>query len=94
MVIEPRKGGKWRICVDYREMNIEINKYHFSLPFIDQVLDSLEGKQYFSLLDDFNGYNQIYIGLEDHDKTTLTYPWGNYSYFILPFDLCNDPTNF
>jgi hypothetical protein len=39
----PNKNGKWRICFDYREINKETHKYHFSLPFIDQVLDTLAG---------------------------------------------------
>jgi hypothetical protein len=34
------------------------------------------------------------IALEDQDKTTFTYPWGNYAYSILPFVLCNAPTTF
>jgi hypothetical protein len=67
---------------------------HFPLPFIDQVLDSLAGKKYFSFLDGFSGYNQINIALEDQDKTTFTCPWGTYAYKVLPFGLCNAPTTF
>lgn len=57
LVIVPKKGGKWRVCVDYRELNTATKKDHFPLPFIDQVLDSLARKQYFSFLDGFCGYN-------------------------------------
>jgi hypothetical protein len=67
---------------------------HFPLPFIDQVLDSLAGKKYFSFLDGFSGYNQINIALEDQDKTTFTCPWGTYAYKVLPFGLCNAPATF
>jgi hypothetical protein len=35
LVIAPKKNGKWRICVNYRELNKETHKYHFPLPFID-----------------------------------------------------------
>ena len=42
LVVVPKKNGKWRICVDYRELNKATLKYHFPLPFIDQVLDTLE----------------------------------------------------
>ena len=62
------------------------------MPFIDQVLDSLAVKQYFSFLGGFSGYNQIQIALEDQDKTTFTYPWGDFSYRLFPFVLCNAPT--
>jgi hypothetical protein len=94
LVVVPKKNGKWRICVDYRELNKATLRDHFPLPFIDQVLDSLAGKKYFSFLDGFSGYNQINIALEDQDKTTFTCPWGTYAYKVLPFGLCNAPATF
>ena len=65
LVLVPKKNGKWRICVDYRELNKATKKDRFPLPFIDQVLDDLAGKKFFSFLDGFSGYNQIQICLED-----------------------------
>jgi len=65
LVIVPNKNGKWRICVDFSELNKATFRDYFPLPFIDQVLDTLIGKKYFSFLDGFNGYNQIQIALED-----------------------------
>lgn len=59
LVVVSKKNGKWRICVDYRELNKATQKDHFPLPFLDQVLDDLYGKKYFSFLDVFSGYNQI-----------------------------------
>jgi hypothetical protein len=47
LVLVPKKNGKWRICVDYRELNKATKKDHFPLPFIDQVLDGLAGKKFF-----------------------------------------------
>eukprot|EP00253_Pinus_taeda_P023379 PITA_23379 len=87
LVIVPKKNGKWRLCIDYKELNKETLKDHFPLPFIDQVLDTLVGKRYFSFLDGFSGYNQIQVALEDQDKTTFTCPWGTFSYRVLPFGL-------
>jgi hypothetical protein len=89
LVIVPKKNGKCRVCVDYRALNKATQKDHFPLPFIDQVLDSLSGKKFFSFLDGFSGYNQIKIATQYQDKTTFTSPWGTFSYRYLPFGLCN-----
>eukprot|EP00253_Pinus_taeda_P005869 PITA_05869 len=94
LVVVQKKNGKWRICVDYRELNKATQKDHFPLPFIDQVLDTLAGKKLFSFLDGFSGYNQIQIAPEDQDKTTFTCPWGTFAYRVLPFGLCNGPATF
>ena len=80
--------------MEYRELNKETQKYHFPLPFIDQVLDTLAGKKLFSFLDGFSGYNQIQIAPEDQDKTTFTCPWGTFAYRVLPFGMCNSPATF
>ena len=93
-MVVPKKNGKWRICVDYRELNKTTLKDHFPLPFIDQVLDTLARKKLFSFLDGLSGYNQIKISLEDQNKTLFTCPWGTYAYKVLSFLLCNAPATF
>ena len=94
LVVVPKKNGKWHICVDYRELSKATLKDYFPLPFIDQVLNALAGKKYFSLLDGFSGYNQIQITPKDQEKTTFTCPLGTYAYRVLPFGLCNAPATF
>eukprot|EP00253_Pinus_taeda_P025248 PITA_25248 len=93
-VIVPKKNGKWREFIDYRELNKMTLKDHFHFPFIDQVLDTLTGKKYFSFLDGFSGYHQIQVAPKDQDKTTFTCPWGTFAYRVLPFGLCNAPATF
>jgi hypothetical protein len=73
LVIFPKKGGKWRVCMEYREIKKTTRKYHFPLPFLDQVLDSIAGKRY-SFIYGFSGYNQIKIAPKDQDKSTFTCP--------------------
>lgn len=58
------------------------------------MLDTLAGKNYFSFLDGFSGYNQIQITPEGQDKTTFTCPWGTFVYRVLPFGLCSALTTF
>jgi len=59
LVLVPKKNGKWRIFFNYTKLNKAKKKDHFPLPFIDQVLDGLAGKRFFSFLDGFSGYKQI-----------------------------------
>ena len=80
--------------MDFRELNRATLRDYFPLPFIDQVLYTLLGKQYFSFLDGYSGYNQIQIALERREKTTFTCPWGTFAYMVLPFGLCNAPAKF
>jgi hypothetical protein len=93
-VVPKKVIRKWRICVDFWELNKSTLKDYFPLPFIDQVLDTLSRKKYFSFLYGYSGYNQIIIAPEDQDKTTFTCPWGTYAYRVLPFGLCNAPATF
>jgi len=74
LVIVPKKNGKWRVCIDYRELNKVTLKDHFPFPFIDQVLEILAGKKCFSFLNGFSDYNQIQVAPKDQDKTTFTCP--------------------
>eukprot|EP00253_Pinus_taeda_P004267 PITA_04267 len=67
---------------------------HFPLPFIDQVLDDLARKRFFSFLDGLNRYNQIQISLEDQDKTTFTCPLGTFAYRVLSFGLSKAAATF
>nr|GEY32687.1 reverse transcriptase domain-containing protein [Tanacetum cinerariifolium] len=79
----------WRVCIDYRKLNEATRKYHFPLPFMDQMLERLAGYEYYCFLDGFSGYFQILIDPKDQEKTTFTCPYGTFSYKRMPFGLCN-----
>ncbi|KAL4388732.1 hypothetical protein GQ457_09G016560 [Hibiscus cannabinus] len=84
----------WRICMDYRKLNKATKKDLFPLPFIDQMLDRLAGKEFYCFLDGYSGYNQIAIAPEDQEKTTFICPYGTYAFRRIPFGLCNAPATF
>ncbi|KAL4354091.1 hypothetical protein GQ457_06G017630 [Hibiscus cannabinus] len=93
-LIPTRTVTGWRVCMDYRKLNKATRKDHFPLPFIDQMLDRLAGKQFYCFLDGYSGYNQIAIAPEDQSKTTFTCPYGTFSFRRMPFGLCNAPATF
>ena len=47
----------WRICIDYHKLNKVTRKDHFTLPFMDQMLDRLAGHEYYYFLDRYSSYN-------------------------------------
>ncbi|KAI3672920.1 hypothetical protein L6452_39022 [Arctium lappa] len=93
-LIPTRVASGWRICIDYRRLNKATQKDHFPLPFIDQMLDRLAGKEYYCFLDGYSGYKQIAITPEDQEKTTFTCPYGTFAFRRMPFGLCNAPATF
>nr|GEU73958.1 DNA-directed DNA polymerase [Tanacetum cinerariifolium] len=81
----------WRVCIDYRKLNDATRKDHFSLPFMDQTLERLDGNEFYCFLDGFLGYFQIPIDPQDQEKTTFTCPYGTFAYRHMSFILCNAP---
>nr|GFA11201.1 reverse transcriptase domain-containing protein [Tanacetum cinerariifolium] len=84
----------WRVCIDYKKLNEATRKDHFSLPFMDQMLERLAGNEYYCFLNGFFGYFQIPIDPKDQEKTTFTCPYGTFAYKRMPFGLCNAPGTF
>ena len=61
VVMVKKSNGKWRMCVDFTDMNKACPKDSFPLPRIDQLVDSTAGHKLLSFMDAFSGYNQILI---------------------------------
>ena len=68
----PKKDGKVRMCVDFRDFNKACPKDDFPLPHIDILMDNTTGSALISFLDGFTGYNQIKVAPKDMTKTTFT----------------------
>ncbi|GJT25108.1 reverse transcriptase domain-containing protein [Tanacetum coccineum] len=93
-LIPTRLVTGWHVCIDYRKLNEATRKDHFSLPFMDQILERLAGNEYYCFLDGFSGYFQIPIDPKDQENTTFTCPNGTFAYCRMPFGLCNAPETF
>ncbi|KAL4368730.1 hypothetical protein GQ457_05G022740 [Hibiscus cannabinus] len=85
-IIYPISDSEW--------LNKAKRKDHFPLPFIDQMLNRLAGKQFYCFLDGYSGYNQIAIAPEDQSKPTFTCPYGTFAFRRMPFGLFNAPATF
>ena len=56
-VVVKKKNGKWRVCVDFIELNKVCPKDHFPIPRIDQLVDATVGHLRISFLDAFQDYH-------------------------------------
>lgn len=88
-VVVKKKNDKWRVCVDFTDLNRACPKDPFSMPKIDQLVDATYGHSRMSFLDAFQGYHQIALALEDQGKTAFISPDANYHYTVMPFGLKN-----
>src|SRR5271154_1610594 len=59
VVVVKKKNGKLCFCVNYKPLNDITKKDNYPLPRIDEILDSLEGAQWFTSLDLASGYSYI-----------------------------------
>ena len=89
VVMVKKANGKWRMCVDFIDLNQACPKDSFPLPRIDQLLDLIAGHKLLTFMDAFSGYNQILMAEEDQEKTAFVTGQGLYCYRAMPFGLKN-----
>nr|XP_016513051.1 PREDICTED: uncharacterized protein LOC107830051 [Nicotiana tabacum] len=71
VVMVKKKNGKWRMCVDFTNLNKACPKDSFPLPHIDQFIDATAGHELLRFLDAYSSYNQILMEEQDQEKTTF-----------------------
>jgi hypothetical protein len=82
-------NGKWRMCIDFTDLNKACPKDDFPLPRIDSLVDAAASSKLMSLLDCYSGYHQIWMKKEDEPKTSFITPSGTYYYLRMPEGLKN-----
>ena len=89
IVMVKKSNEKWRMCVDFTDLDNACPKGSFPLPRIDQLIDSTAMHELLNFMDPFLGYNQILVNKEDQEKTTFVTSWGLYCYKVMSFSLKN-----
>ena len=89
VVLVKKANGKWRMCVDFTDLNKACPKDSFPLPKIDQLVDSTAGHSLRSFMDAFSGYNQVPMNEQDEESTTFITNMGLFCYRVMSFGLKN-----
>jgi hypothetical protein len=86
-----KKDGRWRVYVDFRDLNRATPKDEYPMPVAETLINAAAGHKILSFMDGNASYNQIFIDPEDINKTTFRVPGavGLFEYVVMTFGLKN-----
>ncbi|GKV02694.1 hypothetical protein SLEP1_g15092 [Rubroshorea leprosula] len=88
-VLVKKANGKWRMCIDYTNLNHACPKNCYPMPSIDKLVEAASSNERLSLLDAYSGYHQVPMAPEDEEKTSFYASDEIYCYVMMPFGLKN-----
>ena len=94
LVCVPKKNGKYRWCVDYRDLNKISKRDTFPIGNIEDNLARLSNSTIFSGLDGSGAFHVIPLEKKSKEKTAFATPFGLYQFKRLPFGLANGPATY
>ncbi|XP_059658398.1 uncharacterized protein LOC132304680 [Cornus florida] len=89
VVLVKKANGKWRLCVDFTDLNKACPNDSFPLPRIDMLVEGTAGHKLLSFMNAYSGYNQISMYTSDREKMAFITDRGLYCYKVMPFGLKN-----
>ena len=87
VVLVKKANGKWRLCIDFTDINRACLKDSFPLPRIDLIVDATADHELLSFMDAFFGYNHISLDPSDQEKNSFVIGQGTYCYRVMPSGL-------
>ena len=90
----PRKNGKLRLVIDYRQLNKQTIKSTWPIPSIGEIFDTLEGSACFTSIDMSAGFYQVPREESSQDYTAFSTPFGSLKWLRMPMGLTGNPPTF
>ncbi|KAK1603494.1 hypothetical protein QYE76_008177 [Lolium multiflorum] len=86
-----KKDGRWRVAIDFRDLNRATPKDEYPMPVAETLINAAAGHKVLSFMDGNAGYNQIFMAPEDIHKTAFRVPGavGLFEYVVMTFGLKN-----
>ena len=89
VILVKKSNDKWRLCINFTDVNRACPKDSFPLPRIDLIVDATADHELLNFMDAFSDYNQISMDSDDQEKTSFVTGKGTYCYRVMPFGLKN-----
>ena len=89
LVMVKKANKKWRMCVDFTDLNRTCPKDNYPLSWIDILVDSTTRHQLLGFMDAFSGYNHIKLDEANQEKTSFVTSQGLFCYKVMSFGLKN-----
>ena len=89
VILVKKANEKWRLCINFTDVNRACPKDSFPLPRIYLIVDATADHKLLSFMDAFSSYNQINMDLDNQEKTSFVTGQGTYCYRVMPFGLKN-----
>ena len=89
IVMVKKAKRKWRMCVDFTDLNRACPKDSYPLLRIDTLVDLMARHELLSFMDAFSGFNQIKMNKYDQERTSFVMSQGLFCYKVMPFGLKN-----
>jgi hypothetical protein len=87
----PKANGQIRFVTDFRFLNKHLRRYPYPLPSIQEIMRTIDGLTWVSVLDLNMGFWHLELDKESQKLATVILPWGKYSYLRLAMGLSVSP---
>ena len=93
-MLVPKKNGKLRVVIDYRQLSKQTIKSTWPIPSIEEIFDMLEGSDSFTSIDMSAGFYQVPMEESSQDYTAFSTSFGSFKWLRMPMGLTGSPPNF